>query len=151
MADPDLQLSGVRSSRPWDKEGGGTRSSKKILDLLASVWSKNKVGGGFLPGSATDKKLDCRRLPPFIIVLFCLFILITEILSIQLGIEIENRKWVVTAFRFPGSSPSIPQRHLLPKVILNFSVRNDGRFTYKTYATSLKQFEKIIFWFVDQS
>ena len=45
---------------------------KKKLDLRASVCSKNKGGGGGggrpLPGSATDKKLDWWRLPPFIIV-----------------------------------------------------------------------------------
>ena len=38
-------------------------------------------------------KLDCWRLPPFIIVLFCLFIVITEIFSIPLNVcvAIENR------------------------------------------------------------
>ena len=37
-------------------------------------------------------KLDCWRLvPPLIIVLFCLFILITEIFSIRLSVPKENR------------------------------------------------------------
>ena len=63
--------------------------------ILSDAFAITIIGiciGGATTGSATDKKLDCRRLPPFTIVLFCLFMLITEILSIQLGIEIENRK-----------------------------------------------------------
>ena len=36
-------------------------------------------------------KLDCWWFPPFIIVLFCLLILITEIFSIPLSVAIENR------------------------------------------------------------
>ena len=35
---------------------------------------------------------DCFRLPPLIIVLFCLFILITEMFPIRLNAAIENRK-----------------------------------------------------------
>ena len=36
-------------------------------------------------------RADCWRLPPFIIVLFCLFMLLTEIFSIRLSVAKEKR------------------------------------------------------------
>ena len=52
VLDPDLEIrkggwggGGVRSSRPFDKGGGG-RSIKFCLAPRASVWSKNKGGCG---------------------------------------------------------------------------------------------------------
>ena len=45
-------------------------------------------------------KLNCWWLPPFIIVLFSLFILKTEIFSIRLGIAIKNRNLVSSFWIF---------------------------------------------------
>ena len=77
-----------------------------------------------------------------------------EIFSIRLSVAIVKRKWFVSAFRFPlrPQSPETPatKSHFL-SVAFNFSLRNDFWSTYKTCTTSLKQFEKIIIWFVDQS
>ena len=47
--------------------------------------------GAFAVNSYWYNKLDCWWFPPFIIVLFCLLILITEIFSIRLTVSIENR------------------------------------------------------------
>ena len=54
--------------------------------------------------------------------------------------------------RLRPQSPETPatKSHFL-SVAFNFSLRNDFWSTYKTCTTSLKQFEKIIIWFVDQS
>ena len=74
VADPDLQIRGPWSSRPWDKGAGGGGSKKifrppgpqfglniggggggggglkkKFSALRASVWSKHRGGGGGLP------------------------------------------------------------------------------------------------------
>ena len=44
MPDPDLEMGGGGSSRPFDK-GGGAVSKKTIISALqASVWSKNRRG-----------------------------------------------------------------------------------------------------------
>ena len=53
VADPDLQIRGARSSRPWDKGGGGWSPKKFFLALQSSVWSKNKGGPDTSPRSAT--------------------------------------------------------------------------------------------------
>ena len=46
MADPDLQIREVGGGHP-DPEIRGARSLKKFFSALqASVWSKNKRGGG---------------------------------------------------------------------------------------------------------
>ena len=43
VADPDLQIRGRRSFRPWDK--GGAQSQKNFFSARrASIWSKNKGG-----------------------------------------------------------------------------------------------------------
>ena len=55
VADPDLQIRGARSSRTWDKGGGGWFEKKIFSALWASVSSKNKGGGGAPPGYATAK------------------------------------------------------------------------------------------------
>ena len=49
MADADLQIRRGGSSRPWDKEEGGL-PQKFFSVLRASFSSKNKGGGGGLPG-----------------------------------------------------------------------------------------------------
>ena len=47
VADPDLQLRrGGQSSRPCDTGWESSLQKKFCLDLQASVWSKNKEGGG---------------------------------------------------------------------------------------------------------
>ena len=139
---------GDPSSRPWDK--GGTPSTQKSTQFglkirrgpspfLDPLLVRNSIGGGSLHLS---------------LLLFCLLILITEIFSIRMSVAIENRKRVVSAFRFP-LRPQSPrnawyQSHFL-SFAFNLSLRNDGWFTYKTCATSLKEFEKKIILFVNQS
>ena len=44
VPDPDLEIRGSRSSRPWDKERA--RSPKNFSALRASFYSKNKRGSG---------------------------------------------------------------------------------------------------------
>ena len=70
---------------------------KKKLDLRASVWSKNKGGGGVGAGPFLDPPLIRNSIGGgslhLSLLLFCLFILITEIFSIRLSVAIEeNRK-----------------------------------------------------------
>ena len=69
MADQDLQISG-RPGHPdpeiRGKGGGGGAVSKKIFSALrASVWSKNKWGGGGGPGpspGSLDPPLEHSRI-----------------------------------------------------------------------------------------
>ena len=58
VADPDLQIRGPWSSRPWDKGGGGG-SQKKVFALRASVWSKHRGGGAASPGPSPWSATDC--------------------------------------------------------------------------------------------
>ena len=55
VADLDLQIKGQggRSSKPWDKGGGGWSQKKFFSALRALVSSKNKGAPGPAPGSAT--------------------------------------------------------------------------------------------------
>ena len=53
VPDPDLKIrggKGARSSRPFDKRGGGGLQKKLFSALRASVWSKNKGGWAGPPG-----------------------------------------------------------------------------------------------------
>ena len=50
MGDPDLQIRWGRGGHPDpDIRGGGAVSKKNVSALWASVWSKNKGGGGRPP------------------------------------------------------------------------------------------------------
>ena len=55
VADTDLQIKGGggRSSKPWDKGGGGWSQTNFFSALRALVSSKNKGAPGPAPGSAT--------------------------------------------------------------------------------------------------
>ena len=48
VVDPDLQITGGRSSSP-SKKGGGQSPKNVFSALRASVWSNNE-GGGWVPG-----------------------------------------------------------------------------------------------------
>ena len=69
--------------------------AQRLLTLMMYIKSgfSSLIFWCFCCNSYWYNKLDCWRLPPFIIVLFCLFIVITEIFSILLTVyvAIENR------------------------------------------------------------
>ena len=58
MADPDHQIRGGRSSRPWDKRGG--RSHKKMFRPFRPQFGL-KIRGAPPPGSATERDRDASR------------------------------------------------------------------------------------------
>ena len=116
-------------SRPSVRGGGpviqtlrwrrGTRSKKKNLDLRASVWSKNKGGGA---GPFLDPPLIRNSIAGGSLHLSLCYFVSSYKRNIFCSAERSDseKKVICLCFSLP-SSPSIPQKRLLPKVIFYLS------------------------------
>ena len=74
---------------------GGNLINKVVITIIKqrlSVQATYTLFKCFCCNSYSDNKLDSWRLSPCIIVLFCLFTLVTVIFSIRLRVAIENRR-----------------------------------------------------------